>query len=114
MSLRQPWFLVMVPKAAASRKDFWVGYGAKLPAGMSMARLITPEDWTLLAAFVVAWVVAASLIWIWGFGSGAFSLAFAVLATVLVGRRRGRELRPPDLRPDDRAADRSTKQSQSR
>jgi cation transport regulator ChaC len=29
--------------------------------------------------------VAASLIWIWGYGSGVFSPAFAVLATVLAG-----------------------------
>jgi hypothetical protein len=83
MSLRQPWFLVMVPKAAARRNDFWVGYGTKLPRGDVMAGLVTRENRTLLAAFGVAWIVAASLIWIWGFGSGAFSAAFSVLATVL-------------------------------
>jgi hypothetical protein len=82
MSLRQPWFLVMVPKAAARRNDFWVGYDTK-PRGDVMARLVTRENRTLLAAFGVAWLVAASLIWIWGFGSGAFSPAFSVLATVL-------------------------------
>jgi hypothetical protein len=83
MSLRQPWFLVMVPKAAARRNDFWDGYGTKLPGGDVMARLVTRENRTLLTAFGVAWVVAASLIWIWGYGSGAFSAAFSVLATVL-------------------------------
>jgi hypothetical protein len=83
MSLRQPWFLVMVPKAAARRNDFWVGYGSKLPRGDVMARLITPENRTLLAAFGIAWLAATLLIWIGGFGSGAFSPAFSVLATVL-------------------------------
>ena len=73
----------MAPKAAARRNDFWVGYGTKVPRGDVMARLVTRENRTLLAAFGVAWVVAASLIWIWGYGSGAFSAAFSVLATVL-------------------------------
>jgi hypothetical protein len=84
MSLRQPWFLVMVPKAAARRNDFWVGYDAPLPRGDVMARLVTRENRTVLASFGIAWLVAASLIWIWGYGSGAFSPAFSVLATVLV------------------------------
>jgi len=83
MSLRQPWFLVMAPKAAARRNDFWDGYGTKLPRGDVVARLLTRENWTLLAAFGVAWFVVASLIWIWGCGSGVFSPAFAALATVL-------------------------------
>jgi hypothetical protein len=83
MSLRQPWFLVMVPKAGAKRNDFWVGYGARPPRGDVMARLVTRENRTLLAAFGIAWFAAASLIWILGFGSGAFSPAFAMLATVL-------------------------------
>jgi hypothetical protein len=85
MSLRQPWFLVMAPKAAARRNDFWVGYGTKLPRGDVMACLVKRENRTLLAAFGVAWLVAALLIWIWGYGSGVFSPAFAVLATVLAG-----------------------------
>jgi hypothetical protein len=83
MSLRQPWFLVMVPKAAARRNDFWDGYSTKLPRGDVMARLVTRENRRLLAAFGIAWLVAASLIWIGGYGSGAFSPAFSVLATVL-------------------------------
>jgi hypothetical protein len=83
MSLRRPWFLVMVPKAAARRNDFWDGYGAKLPRGDVVARLVAPENRTLLAVFGVAWFVATLLIWILGFGLGAFSLAFSVLATVL-------------------------------
>jgi len=83
MSLRQPWFLVMVPKAAARRNDFWDGYGSKLPRGDVVARLLTPENRTLLAVFGVAWFAATLLIWIWGFGSGAFSPTFSVLATVL-------------------------------
>jgi hypothetical protein len=83
MSLRQPWFLVMAPKAAARRNDFWVGYDTKLPCGDVVGRLVAPENRTALAAFVIGWLGAALLIWMWGFGSGAFSTTFAVLATVL-------------------------------
>ena len=83
MSLRQPWFLVMVPKAAAKRNDFWVAYDSKPPCGDVVTRMVAPENRMLLAAFVVAWLAAALLIWILGFGSGAFSAAFSVLATVL-------------------------------
>ena len=83
MSLRQPWFLVMVPKAAAKRNDFWVGYGSPPPRGDVMARLVTRENRALLATFGIAWFAATLLIWIGGFGSGAFSQAFSVLATVL-------------------------------
>jgi hypothetical protein len=83
MSLRQPWFLVMVPKAAARRNDFWDGYGAKLPRGDVVARLVTRENRRLLAAFGIAWLAATLLIWMAGYGSGAFSPAFSVLATVL-------------------------------
>jgi hypothetical protein len=83
MSLRQPWFLVMAPKAAARRNDFWVGYDGKAPCGDVVAHLVAPGNRTVLAAFVIAWFGATLLIWIWGFGSGAFSQAFSVLATVL-------------------------------
>ena len=83
MSLRQPWFLVMVPKAAARRNDFWVGYDTKPPCGDVVARLVAPENRMLIAVFGIAWFVATLLIWIWGFGSGALSPAFSVLATVL-------------------------------
>lgn len=83
MSLRQPWFLVMVPKAAARRNDFWVAYDTKPPGGDVVTRLVTPENRTLLAVFGIAWFAAALLIWILGFGLGAFSPAFSVLATVL-------------------------------
>jgi hypothetical protein len=83
MSLRQPWFLVMVPKAAVRRNDFWVGYDSKPPCGDVVTRMVASENRTLLAAFVIAWFAAALLIWILGFGSGAFSPAFSVLATVL-------------------------------
>jgi hypothetical protein len=83
MSLRQPWFLVMVPKVATRRNDFWDGYDTKPPRGDVMARLVMRENRTLLAVFGVAWLVASALIWIGGCGSGLFSPAFAVLATVL-------------------------------
>ena len=85
MSLNRPWFLVMVPKAATRRNDFWVGYDTKLPCGDVMTRLVTRENRTLLAAFGGAWLAAALLIWIVGCGSGMFSPAFAVMATVLAG-----------------------------
>ena len=85
MTLRQPWFLVMAPKAAAKRNDFWVAYDSALPLlrGDVVTHLIRPENRTLLAAFGIAWFAAVLLIWIWGFGSGAFSPTFSVLATVL-------------------------------
>jgi hypothetical protein len=83
MSLRQPWFLVMAPKAAARRNDFWVGYDTKLPCGDVVARLVASENRTALVAFGIGWFGATLLIWIWGFGSGAFSPTFSVLATVL-------------------------------
>lgn len=83
MSRRQPWFLVMAPKAAAQRNDFWVGYDGALPCGDVVARLVTPENRRLLATFVAGWVAATLLIWIGGFGSGAFSSAFSIFATVL-------------------------------
>jgi hypothetical protein len=84
MSLRQPWFLVMVPKAAARSNDFWAGYGSKPPCGDLLTRLVMPENRTIPAAFGIAWFVAILLIWMVGYGSGAFSPAFSVLATVLV------------------------------
>src|SRR5262245_27892958 len=83
MSLRQPWFLVMVPKAAARRNDFWAGYGSKPPCGDLLTRLVVPENRMIPAAFGIAWFAAIVLIWTVGYGSGAFSPAFSLLATVL-------------------------------
>ena len=104
MSLRQPWFLVMAPKAAARRNDFWVGYGTKLPRGEVMARLVAPENRTLLAAFGVAWVVAALADLDMGLRLGRVFAGVFSAGDGAGGRRHGRELRPPDMRPDDRAA----------
>ena len=83
MSLRQPWFLVMAPKAANRFGSHWIGYGAR-PPGDVLARLVTSENRRLLAVFAVVWFAATLTIWLWGFWTGMFSLAFAVLATVLV------------------------------
>ena len=55
MSLRRPWFLVMVPKAAARRTDFWAGYDTPC-GGDVIARLVTPENRGVLAAFGIAWL----------------------------------------------------------
>jgi hypothetical protein len=83
MSLRQPWFLVMAPKAASRFGSHWVGYGT-LPSGDVVARLVTSENRRVLTAFGAAWLAATLTIWFGGFLSGVFSLAFAMLATVLV------------------------------
>jgi hypothetical protein len=52
--------------------------------GKVVVRPITSEGWLSLAVFVAVWIVATLVIWVWGFRSGAFSLAFAIFATVLV------------------------------
>ena len=49
-----------------------------------MVRPIAPEGWYALAGFIVVLVVAPLAIWLWGFRSGIYSLAFAVMATALV------------------------------
>ena len=83
MSLRQPWFLVMAPKAGDRFGPHWAGYETP-PRGDVLSRLVTSENRWPLAACVFVWLAATLLIWLWGFRSGMFSLAFAVMATVLV------------------------------
>jgi hypothetical protein len=83
MSLRQPWFLVMAPKAGDRFGRHWAGYDTP-PRGDVLSRLVTPENRRPLMVCVFVWLAAALLIWLWGFRSGMFSLAFAVMATVLV------------------------------
>jgi len=82
MSLRQPWFLVMAPKAGERFRPHWVGYQT-VPRGDVLSRLLTSENRRPLAGFVFAWLAATLTIWLWGFRSGAFSLAFAITASVL-------------------------------
>lgn len=84
MSLRQPWFLVMAPKAGDRFRPHWAGYETP-PRGDVLSRLVTSENRWPLAACVFVWLAATLLIWLWGFRTGMFSLAFAVMATVLVG-----------------------------
>ncbi|MPZ39234.1 MAG: hypothetical protein GEU95_14480 [Rhizobiales bacterium] len=83
MSLRQPWFLVMAPKAANRFGSHWVGYRAP-PCGDVIGRLVTPENRRALAAFAIIWLIATLLIWLWSVTTGMFSPAFAIMATVLI------------------------------
>ncbi len=82
MSLRQPWFLVMAPKAGDRFGTHWTGYETP-PRGDVLSRLVTPENRWPLAACLFVLACRDALIWLGGFGSGMFSLAFAVMATVL-------------------------------
>ena len=84
MSLRQPWFLVMVPKAGNRFGRHWDGYETT-PCGDVLSRLLTPRHRRTLTGFGVAWLVATLFIWLCGVLTGIFSPAFAILATVLVG-----------------------------
>jgi hypothetical protein len=52
--------------------------------GKVVVRPITSAGWLSLAGFVVVWIAATLVIWVFGFRSGEFSLAFAIFATVLV------------------------------
>ena len=84
MSLRQPWFLVMAPKAASRFGRRWVGYEAT-PCGDVISRLLTPDNRRMLTGFGIVWLAATLFIWLLGVPTGLFSPAFAILATVLVG-----------------------------
>ena len=84
MSLRQPWFLIMVPKAGNRFGRHWVGYETA-PCGDVLSRLLTPQNRRTLAIFGIVWLAATLFIWICGVPTGMFSPAFAVFATVLVG-----------------------------
>ena len=80
---RNRWFLVMKPGDANRPQSAWFRVGAAA-RGKLVVRPIAPEGWLSLAAFLVAWIFGSIAIWVWGYGSGEFSLAFAVLATVLI------------------------------
>jgi hypothetical protein len=83
MSDHRPWFLVMRPSDANQPGSNWVRLGAA-SRGKVVVRPITSEGWLSLAAFVAALVAAMLAIWAWAVRSGIFSVAFAILATVLV------------------------------
>ena len=83
MSARRPWFAVMTVKDANRPGSRWVRLDAA-SLGKVVVRPITAEGWAVLGTFVLAWIAATLVIWVWGFRSGAFSLAFAIFATVLV------------------------------
>jgi len=83
MSLRQPWFLVMAPKAAHRFGSHWIGYETP-PRGDVLGSLLAPKNKRLLMVFGGVWLAATLSIWLWTFGADGFSLAFAILATVLV------------------------------
>jgi hypothetical protein len=79
---RNRWFVVMKRGDANRPGSAWFRVGAA-SRGKIVVRPIAPQGWLALAAFVAALIIASLLIWVWGYGSGAFSLSFAILATVL-------------------------------
>ena len=97
----------MLSARDANRTEFpWFMAGAP-PHSKIAVRPIAPEGWWALAAFIAVWVVATVVIWVWGYLSGTFSMAFAIMATILVAGigiagflrlmlSRMTELPPPD------------------
>ena len=83
MNPRRPWFAVMTAKDANRPGSQWARLDAA-SLGKVVVRPVTSAGWLSLAAFIVVWIAATLVIWVWGFRSGAFSLAFAILATALV------------------------------
>jgi hypothetical protein len=83
MIARRPWFAVMTVKDANRPGARWARLDAA-SLGKVVMRPITSVGWLSLAAFAFVWIAGSLLIWVWGFRSGAFSLAFAILATFLV------------------------------
>ena len=83
MNPRRPWFTVMAAKDANQPGSQWARLDAA-SLGKVVVRPVTSAGWLSLAAFVVVWIAATLVIWVFGFRSGEFSLAFAILATVLV------------------------------
>jgi uncharacterized membrane protein len=83
VSGRRPWFLVMMAKDANQPGPNWVRLDAA-SCGKVVVRPVTSAGWVSLTAFGFVWLAAMLVIWVWGFRSGVYSLAFAILATVLV------------------------------
>jgi hypothetical protein len=83
MSDPKAWFLVMTPEDANRPDTQWIRPGA-VSFGKVVVRPIAPEGWGAMIAFGAVLVAATLAIWLWGFRSGTYSLAFAILATVLV------------------------------
>jgi len=80
---RKRWFLVMRPEDANQPGSAWFRVGAA-SRGKLVVRPIAPEGWLSLVAFLMFWIAATMAIWVWGYRSGMFSAAFAIMATVLV------------------------------
>ena len=79
---RDRWFLVMRPGDANRPGSAWFRVGAA--RGKFSIRPIASQGWIALACFVAAWTLSSATIWGWGYGSGAFSAEFAIMATVLI------------------------------
>jgi uncharacterized membrane protein len=82
-NMRKRWFLVMRPDDANQPGSAWFRVGAA-SRGKVVVRPIAPEGWLALLVAIAAFIVATAAIWGWGHRSGTFSLAFAIMATVLV------------------------------
>ncbi len=83
MQKRKRWFLVMGPGDANRPGSAWFRAGAA-SRGKLVVRPITTEGWLSVGLFVIVWIVASMAIWVLGYRSGVFSLAFAVMATFLI------------------------------
>jgi hypothetical protein len=81
--MRGRWFLVMTSASADRPDSAWFRVGL-VSRGKVVVRPIAPHGWLAVGAFLTVWVLASIAIWVLGYGSGEFSLAFAILATVLV------------------------------
>lgn len=83
MISRRPWFTVMASKDASQSGSRWRRLDAA-SLGKIDVRPVSSAGRLSLAIFVFVWIAATLAIWVWGFRSGAFTLAFAIFATVLV------------------------------
>jgi uncharacterized membrane protein len=83
MSLRHPWFLVMAPKAAARFDGRHAGNKA-VPCSDVLGSLMASANQRQLTVFGGVWLVAVLAIWLCGFGTRMFSLAFTIVATLLI------------------------------
>jgi len=80
---RNRWFLVMRPGDGHRSGSAWFRIGPATRGGLAL-RPIAPQGWIAIAAFAAAWGFTSMGVWVLGYGSGAYSAEFAILATVLI------------------------------
>jgi hypothetical protein len=82
MSEQRPWFLVKTPADANRPGSGWVRIGAA-SRGKVVAQPVTWEGWLVVIGFIALLVAVPLLIWLGGLAGGHFSLAEAVVVTML-------------------------------